>query len=64
MNVEEAKKEIETLVKEINQHNYNYYVESNPSISDYDFDQKLERLIQLEKQFPLLADENSPSKRE
>ena len=63
MNVEEAKKEIETLVKEINQHNYNYYVESNPSISDYDFDQKLERLIQLEKQFPLLADENSPSKR-
>ena len=63
MNIEEAKKEIETLVKEINQHNYNYYVESNPSISDYDFDQKLERLIQLEKQFPLLADENSPSKR-
>ncbi|MDG1841906.1 MAG: NAD-dependent DNA ligase LigA [Crocinitomicaceae bacterium] len=63
MNIEEAKKEIDSLVKQINQHNHNYYVESNPSISDYDFDQKLERLIQLEKQFPLLADENSPSKR-
>lgn len=63
MNIEQAKSEINRLVKEINKHNHNYYVESNPSISDFDFDQKLNQLIELEKQYPLLADENSPTKR-
>lgn len=59
----EAKNKIQELTQEINQHNYNYYVLSNPTISDYDFDMLLEQLIKLEHEFPELADENSPTKR-
>lgn len=41
---------IKQLTEEINQHNYNYYMLDNPTISDYDFDQLLNELIMLEKQ--------------
>lgn len=51
------------LVEELNQHNHNYYVESNPTISDYDFDQLLNELEQLEQQFPQFAVDYSPTKR-
>jgi len=61
MSPAEAKHRIETLSSEIKQHNYNYYVLAMPSISDFDFDKKLEELIQLEKQFPEFADPDSPT---
>ncbi|MDO5655885.1 MAG: NAD-dependent DNA ligase LigA [Flavobacteriaceae bacterium] len=54
---------IQQLTQELNQHNYNYYVLDNPIISDYEFDMKLRELQQLEKQFPQLADANSPTQR-
>jgi DNA ligase (NAD+) len=54
---------IETLRKELNQHNYNYYVLDNPVISDYEFDKLLEELIRLEKEYPEFHDPNSPSER-
>lgn len=60
---ESAKKRIEELSKNIEEHNYNYYVLSNPTISDYDFDMMLEELIKLEKEFPLYQLPNSPSQR-
>ena len=63
MTTPEAKEKIQKLTKEINQHNYNYYVLSNPTVTDYDFDMLLEQLVQLEKEFPELADDNSPTKR-
>lgn len=63
MTASEAKNKIQELTQEINQHNYNYYVLSKPTISDYDFDMLLEQLIKLEHEFPELADENSPTKR-
>ena len=63
MNKDEAKEEILRLSKEINYHNHLYYVESNPLISDYEFDKLLEKLLNLEKKFPEFAFENSPSKR-
>ena len=47
MNKEEAKAAILSLSKEIDQHNYHYYVESNPQISDYDFDMLLLKLHDL-----------------
>src|SRR5690606_14978618 len=47
----------------LRQHNYAYYVEDNPVISDYEFDMKLKELQQLEKEFPQFADVNSPTKR-
>ncbi|MFI5219806.1 MAG: NAD-dependent DNA ligase LigA, partial [Bacteroidia bacterium] len=63
MTKEEAKKKIEKLSKEINQHNHNYYVLSQPVISDYDFDMLLNELIELEKKFPELAIVDSPTQR-
>ena len=59
----EAKHKIQSLSNEIEQHNYNYYVLDTPTISDYDFDQLLEQLITLEKQFPEFELPNSPSQR-
>jgi len=63
MNKNKVKKEIETLRKEINFHNYKYYVESNPVISDYEFDQLLKKLEDLEKKFPDLITPDSPTQR-
>ena len=63
MNEEEARVRIAELSKQIEAHNYNYYIQSNPTISDYDFDMLLEELIKLEKQFPELLRDDSPSQR-
>tara|TARA_R110002096_G_scaffold436044_1_gene665946 strand:+ start:2525 stop:4537 length:2013 start_codon:yes stop_codon:yes gene_type:complete len=63
MNKGEAQKRILELREELNQHNHNYYVLDNPSISDYDFDMLLEELQNLENSFPEFMDPNSPSKR-
>jgi DNA ligase (NAD+) len=54
---------IQTLREELNQHNYNYYVLDTPKISDFDFDQKLKQLQELENQHPEYFDENSPTQR-
>jgi DNA ligase (NAD+) len=54
---------IQRLREELNQHNYNYYVLDNPTISDYDFDVKLTELQQLETKHPDYFDENSPTQR-
>ena len=63
MEAQEAKFKIEKLTKELNHHNHLYYVESNPEISDYNFDMLLNDLIQLEKDFPQYASDLSPTKR-
>ena len=63
MTVSEAQHKIQELSIQLEQHNYNYYVLDNPTISDYDFDKLLEELITLEKQFPQFISENSPSQR-
>lgn len=57
------KEQIDNLRKELNKHNYNYYVLSQPTISDYDFDQKLKELERLEKEYPEFFDPNSPTQR-
>jgi DNA ligase (NAD+) len=54
---------IKNLRDELNQHNYNYYVLDNPSISDFEFDQKLKQLQDLEAHHPEFFDENSPTQR-
>lgn len=54
---------MDTLTKELNEHNYNYYVLSEPSISDYEFDQLLKELEQLERDHPAYATKNSPTSR-
>ncbi|MBV2195459.1 MAG: NAD-dependent DNA ligase LigA [Flavobacterium sp.] len=54
---------IKSLREELNQHNYNYYVLDKPTISDFEFDQKLKQLQDLEAQHPEYFDENSPTQR-
>ena len=61
--MESVKKKIEELSRRLDEHNYNYYVLSNPVISDYEFDQLLEELIKLEKAHPEYLSPNSPSQR-
>lgn len=55
--------EILQLRKEIEEHNHNYYVLDNPTITDYEYDILLHKLIKLEGENPQFADENSPTKR-
>ena len=54
---------IEQLRKELHEHNYRYYVQNQPSISDYDFDQLMHELQDLEAKHPEMADPNSPTQR-
>ena len=63
MTASDAKKKIAELTKEINHHNRLYYIKDKPVISDYDFDKLLEELIDLEKQFPELKTQDSPTQR-
>lgn len=58
-----SKEKIAELTEKLNRWNYEYYVLSNPTVSDYDFDMALEELQKLESEFPELADPNSPTKR-
>lgn len=59
----EVEKIINELRNELNQHNHNYYVLDQPTISDFEFDQKLKQLQDLEAKHPEFFDENSPSQR-
>lgn len=63
MNELEAKSRIDKLTAELNNHNYNYYVLSQPTITDLDFDLMLKELEALEQQFPSLASANSPTQK-
>ena len=55
MRNEEAKNRIEQLTSELNSHNHLYYVENNPTLSDFEFDQLLLELQKLELEFPEFA---------
>ncbi|MCG8182419.1 NAD-dependent DNA ligase LigA [Tenacibaculum piscium] len=60
MNIQQT---IQALRDELNQHNHNYYVLDNATISDYDFDIKLKELANLEAENPQYFDANSPTQR-
>ncbi len=55
--------EILALRKELAEANYRYYVLNQPTLSDYDFDQKMRRLQDLEALHPELFDASSPTQR-
>ncbi|MBR6276608.1 MAG: NAD-dependent DNA ligase LigA [Prevotella sp.] len=59
----DEKQRIEQLRRELHEHNYRYYVENQPIISDYDFDQLMYELQLLEARHPEMADPNSPTQR-
>jgi DNA ligase (NAD+) len=58
-----AKKEIEQLREELRRHERLYYIESSPEISDFEFDQKMRRLAELEQKHPELQSDHSPTVR-
>jgi DNA ligase (NAD+) len=58
-----TKDKIEALRAALREHNYNYYVLDQPTISDYDFDMLLKELQDLEAQHPEFYDPNSPTVR-
>ncbi|MEQ9414286.1 MAG: NAD-dependent DNA ligase LigA, partial [Cyclobacteriaceae bacterium] len=63
MTTTEAKKEIARLSEVIDRHNNLYYQQHKTEISDYDFDQLLKQLVELEAQFPDLRQPDSPTQR-
>jgi len=63
MNKDQVKARIEKLSKELGEHNYRYYVLSEPSISDFEFDQLLEELNKLEKEHSEFLKPTSPTQR-
>ena len=65
-NVKESQATAERIIHlrdELEQHNYNYYVLSSPTISDLEFDIKLRQLQELEAAYPEFSDPNSPTRR-
>lgn len=59
----QAQQRIAQLTTLLNDLNHAYYVLNESKVSDFEFDQMMEELQQLEKQYPELADEHSPTKR-
>ncbi len=63
MLVDEARARAEKLRTEIREHQYRYYVLDNPSISDGEFDELFNELLKLERDFPEIVVEDSPTQR-
>jgi DNA ligase (NAD+) len=63
MNKTQAQKEISRLSDEIEQHNYHYYVQDDPTISDREYDELLKQLAHWEEQYPDLRSPQSPTQR-
>ena len=61
--IEEAKKIYPQLVKTVNFHNYKYYVEASPVISDREYDQLFDWLKKIEQKFPQLIKPDSPTQK-
>ena len=56
-----TEEQINQLRKELREHNYNYYILDTSVISDFEFDQKLKQLQELEAAHPQYYDPNSPT---
>src|SRR5439155_6200666 len=63
MTQSQAKARHGKLVEEIRRHDYLYYVEATPAISDREYDALYHELLEIEKQFPDLITPDSPSQR-
>ena len=61
--MESPLEKIERLRRELDEHNYNYYVLNAPTIDDRTFDEMMHELQGLEETFPQYFDPNSPTQR-
>ena len=57
------KDQIEQLREQLHDHNYRYYILNEPEITDFDFDEMMKQLTDLENQYPEYDDPNSPTRR-
>src|SRR3989339_2242335 len=60
---EQAKYRVSFLRDEINKHNRRYYIDNQPSVSDFEFDLLMQELQTLESKFPQFSCEESPTKK-
>jgi len=60
---EKIREEVERLRREIEYHNYRYYVLASPVITDEEYDKLMQRLIELEEKYPELRTPDSPTQR-
>ena len=60
---EKIKNKVQQLRKQINHHNYRYYVLDNPELSDAEYDRLFDELLELEKTYPELVTTDSPTQR-
>ena len=63
MELAAAKKRIAELSKELEAHNYRYYVLNDPTVSDFSYDEMMRELRELEAAFPSLQLPTSPTQR-
>jgi DNA ligase (NAD+) len=63
MNRKQAETRIAKLQAAIRHHDYLYYVEDRPEVSDEEYDKQYRELVALEEQFPDLVSEDSPTQR-
>ena len=59
--VSKLKAELTELRKQIRRHNKKYYEEDNPEISDYEYDQLMNRLKEIEAEYPEFITSKSPT---
>ena len=62
-NLEEAKEFADLLREVIRYHDYKYYIQTSPVISDYEYDQLFRALRDLERKFPQIITPDSPTQR-
>lgn len=63
MNLNEAQARHARLVEKIRRHDYAYYVLAQPVVSDFEYDQLYQQLVDLEREYPELVSQESPSQR-
>lgn len=63
MDLQTAEKEVKELHNLLNQYNYEYHVLDNPSVPDAEYDKLMQKLLEIEEQFPQLKTPDSPSQR-
>ena len=62
MDLKQAEKKISKLSETLKYHNRKYYLEDSPEIEDFEYDAMMRELEDLEKEYPQLAQEDSPTK--
>ena len=63
MDKEQAEQRIKALRGELEYHSDRYYNQDNPEISDYEYDQKMQELKKLEREFPEMVTKDSPTQK-